>query len=111
MSNRNDLITRFQQYIDRNGGIPKGYGGYGWYVGVTSRPRERLFDEHKVNERSGAWIYGTAGSSRIARDVEEHFLRKGCQGGPGGRSRDGISCVRLPHQLVHGGVALPRRGT
>ena len=81
MSNANDLITCLQQYIDRTGGTDSGYG---WYVGVTSDPRRRLFEEHKVNEQGGAWIYGQADSSSIAREVEEHFLTKGCQGGPGG---------------------------
>lgn len=81
MSTASDLITRVQQYIDRNGGTS---AGYGWYVGVTSAPRRRLFEEHKVNEQSGAWIYGKADSSLIARNVEQHFIDEGCQGGPGG---------------------------
>ena len=80
MSNAGELVTGLQRYVDSNGGTS---AGYGWYVGVTSDPRKRLFNEHKVSEQRGAWFYGQANSSSIARDVEQHFLTKGCQGGPG----------------------------
>jgi hypothetical protein len=62
--------------------IQKGGGGYGqWYVGLAINVRERLFDGHQVNEKSGMWTYKDAGSEMAARDIEAIFLKKGCKGG------------------------------
>jgi len=55
-----------------------------WYVGIAANPRERLFDDHSVDEKNGVWIYDTASSDSVARDIEKHFLDKGAQGGSGG---------------------------
>ena len=84
MSTQAEVIDRFQQYIDRNGGVR---ASYGWYVGVSSQPRERLFRQHKVNEHEGAWIFAKADSSSDAWAVERHFLEHGSEGGSGGGDR------------------------
>ena len=56
-----------------------------WYVGITARPRIRLFDEHRVKEKTDRWIYRPATSHTVARAVEEYFIKKkGTQGGGGG---------------------------
>lgn len=55
-----------------------------WYVGVASKPRERLFNDHNVSEQNGSWIFRTCASSGDARMLEKHFLDKGMQGGGGG---------------------------
>ena len=55
-----------------------------WYVGIASNPRDRLFNDHNVNEKTDAWIYRDAGTSSAARQVETYFLNLGCQGGSGG---------------------------
>lgn len=55
-----------------------------WYVGIASNPRDRIFSDHSVNEKTDAWIYRDAGSSNSARQVEGYFLNLGCQGGSGG---------------------------
>jgi hypothetical protein len=55
-----------------------------WYVGIASKPRERLFTEHNVDEKNGQWIYRDCGSSEAARQVEQYFLNLGCKGGTGG---------------------------
>lgn len=61
------------------------YGGLyrDWYVGITSNPRQRLFNDHRVDEGYG-WIYAPADSNQIARFVEGYFLNLGCDGGSGG---------------------------
>lgn len=52
-----------------------------WYVGVAINPRERLFTEHRVSEKSGLWIYRDAHSEGEARHIEAIFLKKNCKGG------------------------------
>ncbi len=65
--------------------IHKSGGGYpGWYVGVATNPRKRLFDGHNVSEQSGAWLYRDAGCESTAKIIEAIFLKRGCKGGPGG---------------------------
>ena len=57
-----------------------------WYGGITANPKERLFDDHNVNEDDkNEWICERAESSQVAREVERYFIeKKGTQGGPGG---------------------------
>lgn len=55
-----------------------------WYAGIATDPRDRLFNDHHVNEKNDAWIYLDAGTPSAARQVENHFLSQGCQGGSGG---------------------------
>ena len=59
-----------------------------WYVGIAAQPRERLFDDHAVDEHNDPWIFRTASSDGVARDIERHFLDKGATGGEGGGSAD-----------------------
>lgn len=58
------------------------YGDY--YIGITNDVERRLFTEHCVDKKNGRWIYCTADSDSIAREVEQHYLDKGMDGGPGG---------------------------
>lgn len=83
------LVADFDKYIDANGGIQ---AGYGWYVGITGDPRRRLFKDHRVDEVNGVWIYGQLESASVAREVEKHYLLRGCQGGSGGGDHT-ASCV------------------
>ena len=57
-----------------------------WYVGIATHPRNRLFNEHNVNEHSGRWIYNTKPMSEIdARDTEKYLLDNySFRGGTGG---------------------------
>ncbi len=54
------------------------------YVGITSDVERRLFGDHNVSKDKGHWIYRTASSNSIAREIEQHFLDAGMDGGPGG---------------------------
>ena len=55
--------------------ILKSKGDYSsWYVGVSSDARKSLFEEHKVKEKGDRWIYKTAITSEIAREVERYLL-------------------------------------
>jgi hypothetical protein len=76
-----------QEIIDDLKAYMKEWGGTwgSWYVGITADPRTRLFVEHKVNERSGRWIYRQAASNLIAREIEQYFINTlRTDGGPGG---------------------------
>lgn len=75
---QDDLIEAVGNYIRENGGMT---AAYGWYVGVASDPQRRLFRNHRVNKRDGAWIYGEAETDSAARKVEQSLLERGCQGG------------------------------
>lgn len=74
---------------DIKGHIAKHDSGIGgWYVGIAARPRDRLFDDHSVDETNDSWIFRTASSSSVAREIEQYFLNKGARGGTGGGGVD-----------------------
>lgn len=75
----NQIAGEIATYINNNGGSPRA-----WYVGIASDPRTRLFNDHNVQERGDDWIYRDCGTHQVARDIEQHFLNQGCDGGPGG---------------------------
>ena len=58
------------------------------YVGITKEIDARLFGDHNVSKESGFWIYRTASSDTIAREIEKHFLEKRVDGGDGGGDDD-----------------------
>ena len=55
-----------------------------FYIGITNDVERRLFTEHCVDKERDCWIYRTADSDSIAREVEQYYLDKGMDGGPGG---------------------------
>ena len=54
------------------------------YVGITSNIESRLFGDHNVSKENGHWISRPASSNSVAREIEQHFLDAGMDGGPGG---------------------------
>ncbi len=79
VSSINEVARQIEAHIQKCGGA---YSS--WYCGIASSPRDRLFDDHNVDEKNGCWIYKDAGSESSARQIEKHFLDKGCKGGDGG---------------------------
>ncbi len=73
------VISKIEQYMAIKGGH---YAD--WYVGIAADPRQRLFSDHNVREIGDWWIYEDCGNDTAARQVEDYFLNKGCDGGPGG---------------------------
>ena len=51
---------------------------------VTYNVENRLFGDHNVSKESGHWIYRSASSDSMAREIKQHFLDKGLDGGSGG---------------------------
>lgn len=73
------ITNDIADYMSKIGGMAKD-----WYVGITSDGKQRLFNEHSVNENSDNWIFAPADTNVIARSVEKYFLDRGCDGGTGG---------------------------
>ena len=77
---RNQIIEDIDNHLRCSG--KRYYSEF--YIGISSDARRRLFQEHHVKEKGSWWIYRTADSSDIARDVERHYLALGMRGGDGG---------------------------
>ncbi len=69
----NDITTHFSGISYSNS-----------YIGITSNVDNRLFGNHNVSKSSDHWIYRTAVSDTVAREIENHFLALGMDGGDGG---------------------------
>jgi predicted GIY-YIG superfamily endonuclease len=76
------VAGKIEQHISDRGGSLSA-----WYAGITDDPERRLFTEHNVSKQTGHWVYRKCSTDDIAREVEQHFLGKGCKGGPGGGKR------------------------
>ncbi len=62
-----------------------GSDGYSsWYVGIASDPKQRLFNDHNVDEQNGKWAYSPAINEAHARSAEKILHDKGFDGGIGG---------------------------
>ncbi len=73
------LLSILKQYI-----MKAGVGYSAWYVGVCRDPKERLFQEHRVVESGGLWVYRRTDSPETAEAVEDLFVnRHGADGRPG----------------------------
>ena len=77
--NESNLQNDINSYICKNAEYYREF-----YVGITSNPTKRLFEEHNVSENNDVYIYIEADSEEIARAVEKHFIDKGCKGDQGG---------------------------
>lgn len=64
-----DIVNDIVSYVN----LPGKYWT-GWYVGIASDPRSRLFTDHNVNETGGRWIYINAGNETDARAIEKFLL-------------------------------------
>lgn len=58
------------------------------YIGIAKDASDRLFNGHSVNKETDVWIYMTASSDNVAREIEKHFLNLGFDGGSGGGDED-----------------------
>lgn len=78
------IKTEIKNYMADSGGV---YNS--WYVGVSKNPKNRLFNDHKVDEKVDSWIYLRAFSSDAARNVEDYFVNTlGTDGDVGGGDED-----------------------
>jgi len=84
------IINDMTNYIIKHG---QGYAG--WYVGITKDINERLFEYHNVTKNTGTYIYYTAPSSEIAREIEKYFLAHGADGGTGGGNKEDTDIIYI----------------
>jgi len=81
---RQVVKQEIKDYIDRQGLI---YSS--WYVGIATKPKDRLFNDHGVDKDKGTWIHRECMSADAAREVEDYFINTlGTKGGPGGGDED-----------------------
>lgn len=71
----NQILSHVNQYA-----LPYSH----WYAGIATRPRDRLFVDHSVDEANGVWVYQNAGSETAARNLEQYLIDLGMDGGSGG---------------------------
>ena len=75
-----EIIADFDAHLQKSG--KRYYSEF--YIGVSKNARKRMFEEHHVDEEHSWWIYRTAASSEIARQVEKYYIDLGMRGGTGG---------------------------
>ena len=79
MTTNSQIIAEITEFVRNNGGK---YSD--WYAGIAADVKNRLFNNHGVDEKNGNWIYNTAESSDAARQIEDYFIAQGMDRGPGG---------------------------
>ena len=75
-----EIVNKIDEHLRKSG--KRYYSEF--YIGVSQNAVKRLFEEHHVDKENSWWIYTTAISSEVARQVEKHFLDLGMRGGTGG---------------------------
>ena len=75
-----EIVNKIDEHLRKSG--KRYYSEF--YIGVSQNAVKRLFEEHHVDKENSWWIYTTAISSEVARQVEKHYLDLGMRGGTGG---------------------------
>lgn len=76
----NEIVNQIDAHLKKSG--RRYYSEF--YIGISQDARKRLFEEHHVDRENSWWIYTTAISADVAREVEKHYLDLGMRGGTGG---------------------------
>jgi hypothetical protein len=81
MKNSRDIETEIIGFVVNSGNPDPGH----WYVGITSNVKQRLFNEHNVNEyNDSGYIICQAINSEHARAAESNLFKLGFKGDTGG---------------------------
>lgn len=80
------IISEIMDHM--NNCCPDGTSYKKLYIGIAADATERLFKGHSVDREKDIWIYRTASSDDVAREIEKHFIDLGFDGGPGGGDED-----------------------
>jgi hypothetical protein len=76
---KQEVITDLKSLITSNGGA---FGE--WYVGLCKNASEQLSKVHHVDAKQDKWIYRTALSPALAREIEYYFVKiLGAEGSAG----------------------------
>lgn len=79
-----EIVERIDKHLTKSG--KRYYSEF--YIGISKDAVKRLFDEHHVDQENSWWIYSTAESADVARNVEQHYLDLGMRGGSGGGDKN-----------------------
>ena len=85
-NSKETIIAAIMDYMNKN--CPNGTPYKKLYIGIAKDARDRLFNGHGVVEDIDPWIFDTASSADVAREIEKHFIDLGFDGGPGGGGDD-----------------------
>lgn len=80
----NKIVEKIDEHLRKSG--KRYYSEF--YIGLSNNARKRLFEEHHVDKENSWWIYVTAESPKVAREIEKHYLDLGMRGGTGGGNED-----------------------
>jgi hypothetical protein len=72
-----------------------------FYIGITDNVDQRLFGYHQVSRTNGWWIYCSADTEEIARQVEAYYLEKGMDGGKGGGKGEGNTKIVYCYEITN----------
>lgn len=85
-NSKETIITAIMDYM--NSHCPNGTPYKKFYIGIAKDARDRLFNGHGVDKDNDPWIYDTASSDKVAREIEKHFIDLDFDGGSGGGDED-----------------------
>lgn len=71
-----EIVSKINEHLSKSG--KRYYSEF--YIGVSKNAVKRLFEEHHVDKENSWWIYTTAISSEVARQVKKHFQDLGMRG-------------------------------
>ena len=60
-----EIVLRIRAHVKRRGGPSSS-----WFIGVSAKPRQALFETHAVRKEEDYWILAHAKSSSVARKVK-----------------------------------------
>ena len=83
---QNDIIQAIETFFRSE--WPAGGTNTSFYIGISADGHARLFEGHKVDEKTDKWVCYKADSELVARNVEKYFLDLGMDGGAGGGDDD-----------------------
>lgn len=81
-NSKETIIAAIMDYMNKY--CPDGTPYKKLYIGIAKNASDRLFNGHGVNKENDPWIYYTASSADVAREIERYFLDLGFDGGSGG---------------------------
>ena len=67
-----EIIKAIEAHMGRYSGNPSA-----WYVGIADNIRKKLFEDHKVSEQNGIWIYRTLENNTKAIEIKKHLITAG----------------------------------
>ena len=67
---KQEIITDIKTFITTNGG-----NFTEWYVGICNDVNNRLAAVHKLNPKLDKWVFRTAPTSAVAKEIEYYFVK------------------------------------